>query len=367
MSDEYHFYGALPSYYSAKGRAYLQVKRLPYIDHGASTEVYLSVIVPMTGKAFIPVVITPAGEALQDTCDIIDELERRHPQHPILPSDALLRFVSLLMEYYADECLIYPGLHMRWHYDENREWAISEFARTNDPDSDAGLARMAKFAARIEAFAEALGMSDPEGRQACRGVFDRLLQRLNVHFTHNSFLLGPSPSLGDIALMGPLFGHFYRDLHSSHLMRREAPYVCMWVERMCHGNAAPVTTDWALDASALVVFGEIGAGFARFTRDTQAALDRCITSLADGTPLPRIIAENVDTTILGLPVRLRVINSYWAYKQQRMRDAYQAVPAADRSRVDRFLADIGCGGLFETPAAWRVKKNADGWLAVFRT
>lgn len=49
-----------------------------------------------------------------------------------------------------------------------------------------------------------------------------------------------------------------------------------------------------------------------------------------------------------------------------MRDAYQAVPAPDRPRVDRFLADIGCAGLFETAAAWRVKKNADGWLAVYR-
>ena len=97
-------------------------------------------IVPKTGKSFIPVVVTPEGEALQDTCDIIDALERRHPERPILPSDALLRFASLLMEYYADECLIYPGLHMRWHYEENREWVVPEFARSTDPTSPAALA-----------------------------------------------------------------------------------------------------------------------------------------------------------------------------------------------------------------------------------
>ena len=364
MSNEYHFYGALPSYYSAKARAYLQVKCLPYIDHGASSEIYRDVIVPKTGKSFIPVVVTPEGDALQDTCDIIDALERRHPERPILPSDALLRFASLLMEYYADECLIYPGLHMRWHYEENREWVIPEFARSTDPTSPDALEQMTRFAGRIQMFAAAIGMGDPQGRTACRGVFDRLMAQLNTHFTTSPFLLGPTPSLGDIALMGPLFGHFYRDLHSSHLMRRDAPFVCMWVERMCYGNAAPVGTDWRLDASAIAVCSEIGAGFASFTRDTQAALDRAMTSLGDGTQLPRIIAESVDTTILGLPVHLRVINSYWAYKQQRVRDAYQAVPAADRSRVDRFVADIGCAGLFETPAAWRVKKNAEGWLEV---
>ena len=116
----------------------------------------------------------------------------------------------------------------------------------------------------------------------------------------------------------------------------------------------------------LPIDGEIGAGFARFTRDTQAALDRSMSSLADGVELPRIIPEGVETAILGVPLRLRVINSYWAYKQQRVRDAYQAVPAADRARVDRFLADIGCAGLFEKPATWRVKKNAGGWLNVHR-
>ena len=152
MSNEYHFYGALPSYYSAKGRAYLQVKRLPFIDHGATMDMYRDVIVPKTGKAFIPVVITPEGVVLQDTCDIIDTLEQRHRERPIVPPDPLLRFASLLMEYYADECLLYPGLHMRWHYEENREWVVPEFARCNDPGSDSGVARMAKFAARIEGF-----------------------------------------------------------------------------------------------------------------------------------------------------------------------------------------------------------------------
>ena len=132
------------------------------------------------------------------------------------------------------------------------------------------------------------------------------MTRLDAHFTTSPFLLGPHPSLGDIALMGPLFGHFYRDLHSSHLMRREAPFVCMWVERMCYGNAAPAGTDWRLDASALAVFGEIGAGFASFTRDTQAALDRSMTSLADGTQLPRHHCgerRHDDSRLAGAPAR----------------------------------------------------------------
>lgn len=365
-SGDYEFYGALPSYYSAKGRAYLQVKRLPFVDRGATADAYREVILPRTGKAFIPVVVTPAGEVLQDTCDIIDELERRHPEPPIVPAEPLLRFASMLMEYYADECLIYPGLHMRWHYDENRAWVVPEFARANMPGAPDAVPLMEKFAGAIQRFAAALGMDDPAGREACRAVFDRLMARLDAHFATAPYLLGPRPSLGDVALMGPVFGHFHRDLYSSQLLRRDAPYVCIWVERMCHGNAAAREGVWRLTDSARSVFAEIGAGFAEFTRDTQDALDRHLRAQTPGEPLPRVIPDELRTTILGRPVHLRVLNTYWAYKQQRVRDAYGTVAAADRGVVDAFLADVGLQGLFETPPPWRTEKNAAGWLVVRR-
>jgi hypothetical protein len=47
-------------------------------------------------------------------------------------------------------------------------------------------------------------------------------------------------------------------------------------------------------------------------------------------------------------------------EQQRVRDVYQAVPAADRPRVDRVLADIACAGLLETPAKRRAENYAGG-------
>lgn len=63
MGGEYHFYGSWPSYYSAKARAYLQYKRLPWIHHGATSRHYREVILPRTGKGFIPVVVTPGARS----------------------------------------------------------------------------------------------------------------------------------------------------------------------------------------------------------------------------------------------------------------------------------------------------------------
>jgi len=363
MSAEYRFYGSWPSYYTAKGRAYMQYKRLPYTNEGASMVEYATVIMPRTGKMFIPVVMTPNDEPLQDTCDIIDELERRHPERPVVPADPLLRFASKLMEYYADECLIYPGLHMRWHYgDENTEWAMSEFERVATTRGSDVVPPLRGFSKKIQMYAAALGMTDDASKAAVRRVFDRLMAKLDAHFRRHQFLLGATPSLGDIALMGPIFGHFYRDPYSAQILRREYPRVCTWAEDMNLSNAVPADRGWELSESSLEVFKEIGAAFGQFIPDLSRALDRTITAMPSGAVLERIFDQQFDTKIMDTPIHLGAINSHWAYKLQRVRDAYQEASATDRGRIDSFLKDIGCTGSFERTTSWRVSKNAEGWL-----
>ncbi len=47
-----------------------------------------------------------------------------------------------------------------------------------------------------------------------------------------SFSSGTRPSIGDFGLYGPLYAHQYRDPVSGALMKRIAPNVARWVERM---------------------------------------------------------------------------------------------------------------------------------------
>ena len=75
-----HTYGTPLSLYTGKVRAYLIFKNLDYKEVFSSLKIYKKIIIPKTGVRFIPVVKTPQGEYIQDTAQIIDTLEPRHPE-----------------------------------------------------------------------------------------------------------------------------------------------------------------------------------------------------------------------------------------------------------------------------------------------
>ena len=89
---------------------------------------YREVIVPRTGLAMIPVVVTPEGETWQDSSDILDRLERRFPTPALYPTTPVQRLASYVIELYADEFLIIPGLHYRWSFPESETKARADFA-----------------------------------------------------------------------------------------------------------------------------------------------------------------------------------------------------------------------------------------------
>jgi glutathione S-transferase len=357
MAAEYQLYSSPASYYSAKGRCYLQWKRVPHVDNLADVKAYATVIHPRTGAMFVPVVITPDDVTLQDTCDIIDAMEARHPERPVLPADPVLRFASLLMEYYADECLIYPGLHMRWHYEENAAWAVPEFQRAaagfEDYPSDGARA----MASGIAKYVWALGLEDEAVKAATRKVFDRVMDRFEAHLVRTPFLLGGSPTLGDVALMGPIYGHWYRDIYPAGILRRQYPRVCVWAERMNMSNALAEASDHHLAPTALELFKEIGLGFGAFAVDVARGIDEYFATLKDGETPGRIAPNGVATRLFDTPLHIHHLNVYWAYKQQRVRDAYRAVPGSARVAVDALLDQIGFGGLPRGSVPWRLAKG----------
>ena len=101
--EKYQLIGAEISYYTGKARAYLRYKGIPFEEVTASAEVFAKTILPKTGVRFIPVLITPEDEAVQDTTEIIDFLEARFPQASVYPDTPLQRLVALLFEIYGDE------------------------------------------------------------------------------------------------------------------------------------------------------------------------------------------------------------------------------------------------------------------------
>jgi glutathione S-transferase len=235
MSGTYTLYGGDISYYSGKARAYLRAKGIPYQELPATREVYKQIILPRVGWPVIPVVVTPEDDTLQDTTDIIDALEAVFPAASIYPSGPRQRLVALLLEVYGDEWLKLPAMHYRWNH--NTDWIIEQFGRLSKPDASAEEAREIgeRTCRPFRGSLPPLGVTDAT-IPAIEASYEALLAELDAHFAEHAFLLGDRPCIGDFGLVGPLYAHQFRDPASGDLMRRLAPNLVLWVERMMEGT-----------------------------------------------------------------------------------------------------------------------------------
>lgn len=337
MSDNrYQFYAAQESYFSAKVRPFFRYKSVPYVELAPTPAAYRDVIRARTGLAFIPVVITPDDETLQDTSDILDELERRYPEPALYPPTPVQRLVAYLLELYADEFLILPALHYRWNFAESEAKARADFARAS---GDAATA--AKFADRIKGALPFVGVN-PDTIPAVEAHARELLDILSAHFAQHDYLLGSRMSLADLALLGPLYAHLSLDAVPSRILKETAPRVCAWIERMNHpepkagvfvaGDALPPTLRPLLELA--------GRDAAPMLIDNVRALEEWADSRpADMVEPPRGVGGHT-THLRGVELQ-RMTSPYTLWMVQRPLDAYTALAPAARAKVDAALAGTG--------------------------
>lgn len=362
--------GAEVSLYTGKLRAYLRYKRIPFDEVVATREIYRNVIVPRTGVRYIPVLITDDDQALQDTTVIIDALEQRYPQPSVYPAGPLQRLVSVLLETWADEWLVIPAMHYRWSIAENRDFAVAEFGRTSAPEASAedqwriGEENAKPFAGALPR----LGITDATST-AIETSYHELLAELDQHFARYPFLLGGRPSIGDFGLIGPFYAHLYRDPWSGRLLRNTAPQVERWILRMidpaAHEQPDEFLPDDQLPGTLLPVltrmFAEQGPVLQQTLQQVKDWAEnnkpRSVEQ-ATGAPttVPRAIGE-CTFTIAGVRGK-RLTVPYMQWMWQHCVDAYQQVDEADRSRADRWLAQIpGALELLQTPITQRLGRE----------
>ncbi|WP_334186616.1 glutathione S-transferase family protein [Noviherbaspirillum sp.] len=349
MQGTYKLYGSEISYFTGKVRSYLRWKNLPFEEILSDARVFKEIILPRVGFPVIPVVLTPEDDCLQDSTDIIDELERRHPGPSIYPATPRQRLAALLLEVYGDEWLVIPAMHYRWHH--NREWAMRAFGELSAPDASPD-EQFAIGSKRAEPFANAAVLlgAEPHMHAAIESSYERLLAELSGHFENHPFLFGDRPSIGDIGLIGPLYAHQYRDPWTGRHMRERAPLVAQWVERMQNPEplaGAFLDDDVVLDSLIPVLkrmFSEqmpVLADSSRRVREWMA--DNPVK------PLPRAIGFH-EFTLNGQRGK-RIIRPYSLWMLQRARDYYQSLEGQDRAAVDALLlrADGDAFRNFEDP------------------
>ena len=255
MRDHYRLFTWSLSYFSAKIRAYMRYKEfhgaLKFEEILATQDLLVNYLVPATGAAVVPQVQTPNDDWLQDSSEIIDSLETNHPEAPIIPTGPRQRLVSYLIELLADEWMLPWGFWERWHYSlkdvtpNHEAFNAQQWGPIFNPDGTGSERReSARFVfkemMRIDNPAEAvvgpysglrqLGVTE-KTQEAWTQSMRNMLRLLETHFDTHDYVLGGCPTLGDFALMGPLYAHLYRDPVPGFMMRTEFPLVCEWIER----------------------------------------------------------------------------------------------------------------------------------------
>jgi len=349
----YRFYASEISYYSGKVRPALRAKRVPYDEILPTTAAYRDVLLPRTGLAMIPVVVTPEDETWQDSSDILDALEARFPEPSLVPATPVQRLVSFLLELYADEFLILPGLHYRWSFPESETRARQDFAIMT------GDARRAnRFADQVKTFTQLVGVR-PETAPAIEAHTRELLAALEAHLETHPYLLGGRPSLADCALMGPLYAHLYMDAVPARLLRETAMRTCQWIERMNHPDPDAFGAWLPGDAVApgmRTLLELVGRDAAPLVLDTVRAFEAWADGAAPSADeLPRGVGMH-RTALRGVAIE-RFTLSYTLWMVQRVQAAHMALGVGGRTAVRSALAGTGCEDLLAYTPRHRVVRR----------
>jgi glutathione S-transferase len=326
MSKVHRIFGAEVSPYSVKVRSYLRYKGIPHewIVRGPSTEAEYRKYAKLP---LIPVVVTPEGEGLQDSTPILETLEARFPEPSIHPPAPATRFLSALLEEFGDEWGNKWMFHYRWAREVDQDSGAERIARMLAPD--AGEEQLAGTVATVKArMVERVWFvgSSPTTAPQIEGSFRDSMALLDGHLARRPYLFGGRPAFGDFGLWGQIY-NAWTDPTPGALLRREAPEVVAWVERMLEPAAEGDFEPWpALEPTLLPLLrDQVGALFLPWS-DANA----------------RAIAEGREEFTLELPsgTWTQKPQKYHAKSLQALRARYATTP--ERDTLDPILEAAGC-------------------------
>ena len=351
--DEYELIGSKNSYFSAKVRACLQYKRLPYVEVTANIESIMRAK-QLTGAHIYPVVMCPDGSVLRDGCDIVEALEKRHPVRPVIPADPLLHLVALITEMVADCFILEGAMTTRWCHDRNAEWAkqlFSQVASERVKDAELrqrGIDNGARIGASIRKRFAALAGTDYDPQWHVSATRD-ILSRLDTHLTTTPFLLGDRPSLADLGLLNAMYGHLYRDPGElSDYMHWECISLSLWTEHLL--AAAGESDRGALHLTPTME--HVLAGFGQWYGERASTL----MQQADLR-----LRDRHDGEIIGIG---SAVPDYTAWRCQRLRDFYLQLDKQYLSEAKRLLELSGLLEVCHFHASWRAEKQGQELVIV---
>ncbi|MEP4194314.1 MAG: glutathione S-transferase family protein [Aliishimia sp.] len=359
----YILYGSQASLFTGKARGYMNWKGLVFEEQAVTETIMKTVILPHVGWPVVPVLQTPDGRIVQDTADIIAEIEATHPDPSVMPDGPVQRFASLLMQVFGDQWLLLPAMHYRWNY--NEDWIFTEFGRSTAPDAPEseqyaiGKQRGEKFRAMVPL----LGI-DETTIPGIEASYEQFLAEFSAHLENNDFVFGGRPSLADFTLLGPLYAHLYRDPASRDVMERVAPNVARWVERTISGqsNVGDLIGGDVIPETLLPLFQRHATEHFPVLATTNVMFDQWCATASSGDEVPRSFGK-VPFVVGGCEGQTLAL-SFSLFRLQAALDALEYLSENDRKSADAFLTRIHGEDLLSFNMNHRLeRKNCKLYLA----
>jgi glutathione S-transferase len=358
ISDEFHsryaamnmalfpatLYGSNISYFTGKMEMYLRVKGLPYDAVAMTGMQVMPKVRKATGVAQMPAVLLADGRWLTDTTPTIAWLEQQFPSPQIIPTAPEQRFFSLLLEDYADEWLWRPAMHFRWYSDEGAMQASRHLASEIMIGIPLpGWLKRWYFRRRQRGGYTAGDGINESNRLQVEGIYHNNLAWLSNILEQRPYLLGNSPSLADIAFMGPMFRHFSQDPIPAEIMRQEAPAVWEWVARLWNYDSTAHTEEWleGVPEDWNAWLDDMGNTYLPYLCDNALAVQAGKTRFT--------------TTVDGVTYSNARVSRYRVWCLEQLRAHYLALPASASEQVKQRLQQHGCW-----EPLWRIHTLSSG-------
>lgn len=244
MTGMLRLFGSELSPYSVKVRSYFRYKGLAH-DWLPRSPANQAEFQHYAKLPLIPLVVSPDGQAIQDSTPIIERFEALHGEPSIVPDDRALAFLSALLEEYGDEWCNKWMFHYRWHYKADR-WATAERIALQMAGAQGPLGIAQARATVADRMTGRLGFvgSSEKTRPLIEASFKRVLGLLDRHLAGRPYLFGSRPALADFGLWGQLYEAAI-DPTPGGRMRATAPQVMAWVGRMLEPKSEGPFEPWA--------------------------------------------------------------------------------------------------------------------------
>jgi len=324
----YTLYGALASPYSMKMRAVLRARRITHIwSHGRAAQAAVSAKVK---APVIPVLKYPDGTFANDTTPLIYDLEERHGERSIIPSDPAMAFLAHLLEDFADEWLTKAMFGYRW-LEEVDQAQMSKWLAF-DAFKGGGAQIAEKFA---DGFRErqvgrmALVGCTRENFALIEASTKRVLSALEAHVVNEHFLFGTRPSIAEFGIYGQL-SQLGVDPTAQDMMRAKFPNSFRWLLHI--DDASGIDGNWDETGTpprpvVKTFLNEVGRVYVPFLLANAKAAEA-------GEKTFRFEVGGLSYTQGTFGYQIKCLAD--------LRSRYAGLPAEAKGRIDPLLEQAGC-------------------------